>query len=178
MASDIIARGMAAGKADLVGGKVPASQLPGYVDDVVEYPSKDQFPNPGETGKIYVDLASGYTYRWSGHAYVAVGVTQLDDLFGIVVVSGSADTGTLNADEVAEISKSAAVIVRGAETFLKTAAVENGFIFNSAALGYRANSLENTEVVEETNAVGDEESISVHKIAVNIANGTWAYTEA
>ena len=49
--------------ARLVDGKVPASQLPSYVDDVVEYDSKNDFPKDGETGKIYVDTTTNFTYR-------------------------------------------------------------------------------------------------------------------
>ena len=60
-------------KADLVNGEVPSEQLPSYVDDVLEFDSVDEFPEEGETGKIYVDLETNYTYRWSGSAYVQVG---------------------------------------------------------------------------------------------------------
>ena len=49
--------------ASLVNGKVPASQLPSYVDDVLEYDSKNDFPKPGETDKIYVDKSTNLTYR-------------------------------------------------------------------------------------------------------------------
>ena len=61
-----------AGKADLVGGKVPTSQLPSYVDDVIEYANIAAFPATGETGKIYVALNTNLTYRWSGTAYVEI----------------------------------------------------------------------------------------------------------
>lgn len=53
-------------------GKVPSSQLPSYVDDVLEYTAKANFPSTGETGKIYVDNATNLTYRWSGSAYVEI----------------------------------------------------------------------------------------------------------
>lgn len=59
--------------ARLVDGKVPESQLPSYVDDVVEYDSKNDFPEPGEEGKIYVDKSTNLTYRWSGSTYIQVG---------------------------------------------------------------------------------------------------------
>ena len=59
--------------ARLVDGKVPASQLPSYVDDVLEYDSKNNFPKPGEEGKIYVDKSTNLTYRWSGSTYIQVG---------------------------------------------------------------------------------------------------------
>ena len=53
-------------------GKVPSSQLPSYVDDVLEYSAKSSFPATGETGKIYVDTTTNLTYRWSGSAYVEI----------------------------------------------------------------------------------------------------------
>ena len=48
------------------GGKVPASQLPSYVDDVVEVANFASLPVTGETGKIYVTIDNNLTYRWSG----------------------------------------------------------------------------------------------------------------
>lgn len=59
-------------KADLVAGKIPASQLPSYVDDVLEYANTSAFPGTGETGKIYVALDTGKIWRWSGSAYVEI----------------------------------------------------------------------------------------------------------
>lgn len=53
-------------------GKVPASQLPSYVDDVLEYDKQSSFPTTGETGKIYVAQDTNKTYRWSGTAYVEI----------------------------------------------------------------------------------------------------------
>ena len=54
-------------------GKVPTSQLPSYVDDVVEYPSLNEFPSVGESGKIYVAIDTNMTYRWSGSTYIIIG---------------------------------------------------------------------------------------------------------
>ena len=59
-------------KADLVDGKVPASQLPAFVDDVLEFASRAAFPATGESGKIYVATDKNLTYRWSGSTYVEV----------------------------------------------------------------------------------------------------------
>lgn len=64
--------------ASLVNGKVPASQLPSYVDDVVEYESKSAFPATGEEGKIYVDKSTNLTYRWSGSTYIMIGGGDLN----------------------------------------------------------------------------------------------------
>ena len=57
-------------KADLIGGKVPSSQLPSYVDDVLEFGSFENLPNPGEKGKIYVLTNNNSQYRWSGSEYI------------------------------------------------------------------------------------------------------------
>jgi len=51
-------------------GKVPAAQLPSYVDDVEEYADAAHFPATGEADKIYVANDTGFTYRWSGTQYV------------------------------------------------------------------------------------------------------------
>ena len=53
-------------------GQIPASYLPSYVDDVLEYPTYSQLPQPGETGKIYVTTDTDLTYRWSGSTYIEI----------------------------------------------------------------------------------------------------------
>jgi hypothetical protein len=53
-------------------GHVPVSQLPSYVDDVQEYPSRSGFPATGEAGKIYVATDTNLTYRWTGSGYVEI----------------------------------------------------------------------------------------------------------
>ena len=68
--------------ARLVDGKVPESQLPSYVDDVLEYDSKSDFPATGEEGKIYVDKSTNLTYRWSGSTYIQVGGGDLNIVNG------------------------------------------------------------------------------------------------
>lgn len=55
-----------------VNGKILSSQLPSYVDDVLEYVNMAAFPATGETGKIYIAQDSNKTYRWSGTAYVEI----------------------------------------------------------------------------------------------------------
>ena len=67
------AKGAASGVAELdANGLVPTSQLPSYVDDVLEYNSRSSFPSTGETGKIYVDTSTNLTYRWGGSEYVEI----------------------------------------------------------------------------------------------------------
>lgn len=81
------AKGAKNGVASLdANGLVPSSQLPSYVDDVLEGyiasdaknfykdSSKSSAYSP-ETGKIYVDLTNNKTYRWSGTTYVVISET-------------------------------------------------------------------------------------------------------
>ena len=77
-------KGVANGVATLdSNGKVPSTQLPSYVDDVIEgYKFDGRFYTSaqheteitGETGKVYVDVESGNntTWRWSGSAFVQI----------------------------------------------------------------------------------------------------------
>lgn len=68
--------GVASGVATLdSSGKVPSSQLPSYVDDVLEYSALSAFPATGESGKIYIAQDTNKTYRWSGTAYVVISET-------------------------------------------------------------------------------------------------------
>jgi len=57
--------------ATLVNGTVPSSQLPSYVDDVIEYANLAAFTEQS-TGKIYVARDTGKIYRWSGSAYAEI----------------------------------------------------------------------------------------------------------
>jgi hypothetical protein len=71
---DVSTRGAANGVATLdAAGKVPASQLPAYVDDVLEYASLAAFPANGESGIVYLDANTNKTYRWTGSTYAVIG---------------------------------------------------------------------------------------------------------
>ena len=84
-------KGSASGLAELdSNGKVPSSQLPSFVDDVINgyykaadgkfYSSKSGSTYSGEItgeeGKIYIDLDTNKTYRWNGvSAFVVISET-------------------------------------------------------------------------------------------------------
>lgn len=64
-------------------GLVPSTQLPSYVDDIIEgyYNSTDgkfykdnsfKTALTGETGKIYVDVSTNLSYRYGGTSYVVI----------------------------------------------------------------------------------------------------------
>jgi hypothetical protein len=82
-------------------GKVPSSQLPSFVDDVLEYASLSSFPTTGEGGKIYVALDTNKTYRWGGTSYVLISET-----LALGETSGTAYDGAkgkLNAQKIASL---------------------------------------------------------------------------
>lgn len=56
-------------KADLINGLIPSSQLPSYVDDVLEYNTRAQFPTTWEKGKIYITINDDSQWRWTGTTY-------------------------------------------------------------------------------------------------------------
>lgn len=96
----VATKGKANGFASLdANGTVPASQLPSYVDDIIEVyatytvgvtggltniqlysDAAHTRPITGESGKIYVNIASGepsYQFRWSGTAFVDSNTSSL-----------------------------------------------------------------------------------------------------
>ena len=92
-------------------GKVPSSQLPSYVDDVIEgyyYNSKfykeESHTNEiaGESGKIYTDLGNNKTYRWSGTTY-----TEISASLALGETSSTAYPGNKGAANAANITTNA-----------------------------------------------------------------------
>jgi len=80
-------------------GKVPASQLPSFVDDVIEAANFAALPETGEGGKIYVTLDDNKTYRWGGTTYVEISAgLALGETQG-TAYEGS--KGKANADAIA-----------------------------------------------------------------------------
>ena len=109
-------KGAASGLAELdSSGLVPTSQLPSYVDDVLEYTNASSFPGTGETGKIYVALDTNDIYRWSGSAYVKVSdaVSPSDQATALATartISLTGDvTGSTSCDGSANVSITATI---------------------------------------------------------------------
>lgn len=96
-------------KADLdENGHVLASQLPSYVDDVIEGASLEAFPAQGEGGKIYVALDTNKTYRWSGSQY-----TVISDTIALGTTAGTAFEGSAGAELAQRIADIESVITGG-----------------------------------------------------------------
>lgn len=95
--------GKASGIATLdTAGKVPSSQLPSYVDDVLEYDNKTAFPATGETGKIYISKNDNKTWRWSGTAYVEISASIALGETSSTAYAGN--KGKANADAIASLN--------------------------------------------------------------------------
>jgi hypothetical protein len=105
------------------GGKVSATYLPSYVDDVLEFANLAAFPATGETGKIYIAIDTGYQYRWSGSAYVQLSAAAGGAVWGAI-------TGTLSAQTDLQTGLDAKAALAGA-TF-------TGEVVTSAALSVAA----------------------------------------
>lgn len=96
-------KGVANGVATLdTEGKVPSSQLPSYVDDVLEYPNRAGFPATGESGKVYIAADTNVTYRWSGSSYVIIGSDLALGETSSTAYPG--DKGKKNAEDIAAIN--------------------------------------------------------------------------
>mgnify|MGYP006916040860 CR=1 FL=1 len=106
-------KGASEGVAELdANGKVPSSQLPSYVDDVVEgylnpadgkFYEEDTYTTEidGETGKIYIDLSTEKTYRWSGTVFA-----EISESLALGETSSTAyagNKGKQNADDIADL---------------------------------------------------------------------------
>lgn len=94
--------GVAGGVATLDStGKVPSSQLPSYVDDVLEYTSRAGFPATGQSGIIYVDLETNKTYRWGGTEYAEISASLALGEEPSTAYAGN--KGKANADAIAAL---------------------------------------------------------------------------
>lgn len=123
-----VANGVASLDSD---GKVPSSQLPSYVDDVVEG-TLTTFPAAGSSDKIYVDTNTNKTYRWSGTQYVEISASLALGETASTAYAG--DKGAKNASDIAtnvvNIAANTTAIgnlqteVGGIKTSIGTAALE------------------------------------------------------
>lgn len=176
--------GVASGVATLgTDGKVPASQLPSYVDDVLEgYYHSGKFYQEsahthemtGETGKIYVDLATSTTYRWSGTGYALISASIALGETSSTAYSG--DKGKANADNITTLlSYFTSGVAKNAARLSNTSAIGSStkpVYFNSSgvpvAISYSIarNVAANEDVTAYT--AGSSISVASHVISVSM----------
>lgn len=115
--------GAANGVATLAGdGKVPSSQLPSYVDDVVEVANYAALPVTGETGKLYITLDNNKVYRWGGSVYVEVAANN--GVWGSITGTLSNQTDLQNVLDL-KATDSLVVHLAGTETITGTKTFSN-----------------------------------------------------
>lgn len=106
-------KGAINGYASLDGaGKVPSTQLPSYVDDVVEVANFAALPATGETGKIYITLDTNFVYRWSGSVYVKI--SEPNAVWGSITGTLSNQTDLQNALN-AKVNNTRTLTINGTE---------------------------------------------------------------
>lgn len=92
-------KGVANGVATLdTNGLVPASQLPSFVDDVLEAANFAALPVTGNAGKIYLTLDNNKVYRWTGTVYLEIpsGVGTADTAVALATPRNIAATGDIS----------------------------------------------------------------------------------
>lgn len=100
-------------------GLVPSSQLPSFVNSILEFDSKDNFPTTGETGKIYVAKDSNLTYRWSGTQYIEISTSLTLGETSSTAYAG--DKGKDVADKLAKVRNTQLSHIKDTDTFSATA---------------------------------------------------------
>ena len=122
--------GVANGVAELdSAGKVPSSQLPSFVNDVIEVADYDHLPITGESGKIYVTLDTNKTYRWTGSGYA-----EISESLALGETSSTAyrvDRGKTAYDHATEGGKISSAVTSG---LYKVAATAQGHIASLTAV--------------------------------------------
>lgn len=115
-------KGVANGIATLdQNGLVPSSQLPSYVDDVIEVSTFSALPETGKSGKIYITQDTNLTYRWSGTAYVEI--SQSLALGETSSTAYAGDKGKALADKLAKVPSTIYSNLTGVEQFESTVAI-------------------------------------------------------
>lgn len=115
-------------------GKVPSSQLPSYVDDVVEgyYDSTtDRFYEestfetviPPVDGKSWVDVSTNKSYRWTGSVY-----TRVDEGVQLGTTHSTAAYGDEGATAYAHATESGKISTAVASGLYKIAATAEGHV--------------------------------------------------
>ena len=127
---DTSLKGAANGVAELdANGKVLTSQLPSFVDDVIEAENFAALPNEGETGKIYVTLDDNKTYRWSGSTYVEISASLALGETDSTAYRG--DRGKIAYDHATDANKINSAVASG---MYKVAGTADGHIASLTAM--------------------------------------------
>jgi hypothetical protein len=168
-------------------GKVASSQLPSYVDDVLEFENLASFPAIGETGKIYIALDTNLTYRWSGSVYINIAkgdVQSVNTKTGVITLTQDdiGDGSTYKQYSQTEKTKLAG-IASGAEVNVQadwnqTDNTQDDFIKNKPTIPTTATQISNTpagnisatNVQDAINELDNEKQANLGYTPENAAN--------
>jgi hypothetical protein len=164
-------------------GLVPSSQLPSYVDDVLEYTAKSNFPTTGETGKIYVDTTTNLTYRWSGTAYVEISPSLALGETSSTAYAGN--KGKQNADDITQLKTDVSTAQSTANSAVKsvTTGSTNGTIkvdgteVTVKGLGSAAYTDSTAYATASQGERADKNTIHYIQGNTTGTNGTWTGTD-
>jgi hypothetical protein len=168
-------------------GKVPAAQLPSFVDDVLEYADLASFPVTGENGVIYVAIDSNKTYRWSGSTYIEISPSAVTSVFGrsgvIAAQSGdysAAQVSNTPAGNLSSVTVQAAINELDSEkqpvdaTLTALAAFNsNGIIVQTAADTFAARSIASGTGITVSNGDGVSGNPSIAISASGVTASTY-----
>ena len=183
-------KGIANGYASLDGGGlVPSTQLPSYVDDVLEYTNLASFPVSGTTGKIYVALDTNKIYRWSGATYIEVsptigtiwgGITgtlsNQTDLQNALNLKYNTPTGTTAQYVAGDGSLIAFPVAGQSGTIVRLVRNQSGATLTKGTVVYISGATGNNPIVSKAIATGDTTSAQTFGLCqADIANNATGY---
>ncbi|CAB4148287.1 hypothetical protein UFOVP520_51, partial [uncultured Caudovirales phage] len=183
-------KGIANGYASLDGGGlVPSTQLPSYVDDVLEFANLAGFPASGTTGKIYVALDTNKIYRWSGATYIEVsptvgtiwgGITgtlsNQTDLQNALNLKYNTPTGTTAQYVAGDGSLIAFPVAGQSGTIVRLVRNSTGATLTKGTVVYISGATGNNPIVSKAIATGDSTSAQTFGLLqADIANNATGY---
>jgi hypothetical protein len=161
-------------------GLVPSSNLPSYVDDVLDvYATYDQSATGTisnvklytdssktiavvpETGKIYIDVSSGkppYQFRWSGTAYVTLNTGGLI----IGTISGTAFDGRKGQELYSEYAGSRKTIYQRAYSFFNAITPASDKFMQNISASYTATAISLTKAYKNFAGTSSSESLTIN----------------
>ena len=161
-------------------GLVPSSNLPSYVDDVLDvYATYDQSATGTisnvklytdssktiavvpETGKIYIDVSSGkppYQFRWSGTAYVTLNTGGLI----IGTISGTAFDGGKGQELYSEYAGSRKTIYQRAYSFFNAITPASDKFMQNISASYTATAVSLTKAYKNFAGTSSSESLTIN----------------
>jgi len=162
--------GVANGVASLdANGRIPSSQIPSAVDEIIEgylyngvfyADSSHTEALTGETGKIYVDLSTNKTYRWSGSLYV-----EISESLAIGTTTGTAYDGGLGAGLASDVSSLQTTVNAIPNTYVpKSSGTDLGTITNNSSY---IRLLYGDGVDKYTNIILDDSAIGLYVYSQN-----------